>query len=130
MGRSDIPLSDVRAALDAVGLWEDIASLPDGIATRITTNGGNLSAGQGQRLAIARAIVSRPRCLLLDEALDDLDPEARECVLMRVLGAGAPWTVVVATHDPEVARACTHRFGVHDAVLLSLPPPPPPQERQ
>jgi len=107
MNREDIPLEDVRRALETVGLWDHVTSLPNGLGTLVTTDGGNLSAGEAQRLAIARAIVVRPRCLLLDEALDHLDPESHGVVLERLLGESAPWTVVVATHDPSVAQACT-----------------------
>jgi len=112
MDRADVTLEDVRRALETVGLWKHVKSLPDGLGTLVTTDGGNLSAGQAQRLAIARAIVVRPRCLLLDEALDHLDPESHQIILERVLGADAPWTVVVATHDPSVADACTHAFAI------------------
>ena len=112
MARANIPLEDVRRALETVGLWEHVTGLPDGLGTLLTTDGGNLSAGQAQRLAIARAIVVRPRCLLLDEALDHLDPESHQIILDRVLGPGAPWTVVVATHDPSVAAACTQAFEI------------------
>lgn len=109
MGREDVSLEDVQRALEAVGMWEEVAALPDGLGTHLTTNGGNVSAGQAQRLAIARALVGRPRCLLLDEALDHLDPASRSTILERVLGRDAPWTAIVATHDPLVADACTVR---------------------
>jgi ABC-type bacteriocin/lantibiotic exporter with double-glycine peptidase domain len=112
MGRTDVSLADVRRALETVDLWEDLSSLPDGLGTHLTTNGRNLSAGQAQRLAIARAIVARPRCLLLDEALDHLDPKSRHTVLSRVLGPEVPWTVIVTTHDPTVAHACTRAFVI------------------
>lgn len=120
MGRTDISLEAVRSALETVELWDEIANLTEGLGTRVTTNGGNLSAGQAQRLAIARAIVVRPRCLLLDEALDHLDPKSRQTILKRVLGADVPWTVVVTTHDETVARACTHQFSIDSAEPLHL----------
>lgn len=120
MGRPDVPLDDVRRALETVGLWEEIASLPQGLGTHITTYGGNVSAGQAQRLAIARALVGRPRCLLLDEALDHLDPASRRTILSRVLAPDAPWTVVVTTHDPDVAGACTQSFSLEGGALRPL----------
>jgi ABC-type bacteriocin/lantibiotic exporter with double-glycine peptidase domain len=120
MGRSDVPLHEVRVALESVGLWDEVMSLPEGLDTPVTTNGGNLSAGQAQRLAIARAILGRPRCLLLDEALDDIDPELRRRILGRVLGPEAPWTVIVATHDTAVANACSHSFDIGRGQLRAL----------
>jgi len=120
MGRPNVTLEDVRRALEAVGLWEHVTQMPEGLGAHLTTNGGNLSAGEAQRLAIARAIVDRPRCLLLDEALDHLEPGARKEILERVLGPDGPWTVIVATHDPLVADACTHSFTIERAELQPL----------
>ena len=123
MGRAGISLEAVRRALETVDLWEEIAELAQGLGTQVTTNGDNLSAGQAQRLAIARAIVVRPRCLLLDEALDHLDAESRKVIVERVLGPQAPWTAVVATHDPNVASACTQTFALERGTIRSLSQP-------
>jgi putative ABC transport system ATP-binding protein len=117
MGRPNITLEDVRRALELVGLWTEVTNLPEGLSTHISTNGGNLSTGQAQRLAIARAIVVKPSCLLLDEALDQLDPASRRFILEQILGERAPWTVIVATHDPGVAERCTHSFALDQAKL-------------
>jgi putative ABC transport system ATP-binding protein len=117
MGRPSITLEDVRRALEIVGLWTEVTNLPEGLSTHISTNGGNLSTGQAQRLAIARAIVVKPSCLLLDEALDHLDPASRRFILKRILGEHAPWTVIVATHDPEVAESCSHSFALDQPKL-------------
>lgn len=119
MGREGIRLEDVRMALEAVDMWDEITSLPDGLSTHVTTGAGNFSAGQAQRLAIARAIVVRPRCLLLDEALDHLDPQSCATVLGRVLRRDAPWTTIVATHDPSVADVCSHRFDIERGQLTT-----------
>jgi ABC-type bacteriocin/lantibiotic exporter with double-glycine peptidase domain len=125
MGRNHISLEDVRWALETVDLWQDLSALPDGLETEINSHlaydGGSLSAGQAQRLAIARAIVARPQCLLLDEALDDLDPQGRTLLLSRILGEGLGegllWTVIVTTHDPNVAAACPEQFVLQRSFL-------------
>ena len=117
MSRPSITLERVREALEAVGLWDEIASLPEGLDTHLTTDGDNLSSGHAQRLAIARAIAGRPGCLLLDEALDHLDPRSRRSILDAVLGPNVPWTAIVATHDPLVAEACSQAVRVEERVL-------------
>lgn len=106
MGRDDVTLADAREALRRVGLLGRVLDLPDGLDTRLWTGGTPLSLGQATRLMVARAIVGRPRLLILDEALDHMDVDLRETVLPAVLGPDARWTVLIVTHSDEVARLC------------------------
>lgn len=79
MGR-DLSASAVREATAAAGLADVIAALPDGFATRVGSRGNTLSAGQRQRLALARAIAARPQILVLDEATNALDSSTETSV--------------------------------------------------
>ncbi|MCL6507783.1 MAG: ABC transporter ATP-binding protein/permease, partial [Bryobacteraceae bacterium] len=109
MGRQSITVADVRHALQAVRLLEDVLDLPDGLNTRLTTGGAPLSLGQAERLMLARAIVGSPRVLIIDEVLDDMDQEVRREVLPAILGPEARWTLLVVTHSQEVARLCSRQ---------------------
>ena len=106
MGRPDITVADVRNALERVGLLTTIMSLPKGIHTQLWPGGSPLSLGQANRLMLARAIVGRPRLLILDETLDNMDPSLRQKVLPSILGTGINWTMIVITHSDEVAKLC------------------------
>ncbi|MBP3959964.1 ATP-binding cassette domain-containing protein [Gemmata sp. G18] len=106
VGRAHVTHADARDALGRVGLLETVLALPGGLDTVLWTGGSPLSLGQANRLMVARAIVGRPRLLVLDEALDHMDSDIRETVLPAVLGPGADWTLVVVTHSDEVARLC------------------------
>ena len=66
-------VEEVTAAANVVGLHPFIASLPQGYDTVVGERGARLSAGQKQRLALARAVLKRPKILVLDEALSGLD---------------------------------------------------------
>lgn len=106
VGRADVTHADAREALRRVGLLDTVLALPLGLDTPLWTGGAPLSLGQTNRLMLARAIVGRPRLLVLDETLDHMDSDIRETVLPAVFAPDAPWTLVIVTHSDEAAKLC------------------------
>jgi ABC-type bacteriocin/lantibiotic exporter with double-glycine peptidase domain len=78
--------------------------LPEGADTRVIEGGRNLSAGQRQRIALARALLGDPRVLLLDEADSNLDQRARSLVDRVIQAQRGERTVLVVSHRAEVLR--------------------------
>lgn len=100
-------MTSVRSAATAAGIDDFILSLPQGYNTLIGDGGTGLSGGQMQRIAIARAIVCKPRLLILDEATSGLDGEtAREVrdTVRRLEKRGVG--VLVITHDKAMMEGC------------------------
>ncbi|CAD6573021.1 MAG: hypothetical protein ASARMPRED_005833 [Alectoria sarmentosa] len=100
-------MTSVRSAATAAGIDDFILSLPQGYNTLIGDGGTILSGGQMQRIAIARAIVCKPRLLILDEATSGLDGEtAREVrdTVRRLEKRGVG--VLVITHDKAMMEGC------------------------
>ncbi len=99
----------VWEVLDVVQAAAFVRALPDGLDTQLGERGTSLSGGQRQRLALARALIRRPRLLVLDDATSALDPEVEQ----RILGALASWTqadggltvLVVAYRKATIALA-------------------------
>jgi ABC-type bacteriocin/lantibiotic exporter with double-glycine peptidase domain len=120
MGQPDLPLSEVRRALELAGLGELLARLPEGLHTQLTTGGLPLSSGQVAQLHLARALVLRPRLLVLDEVLDSLDLQARNHVLKTLLAEDAPWTLILITRNPELLDRCTRAYELLDGRLCPL----------
>jgi ABC-type bacteriocin/lantibiotic exporter with double-glycine peptidase domain len=106
MNRPHISARDVRQALAAVGLLDDLLQLPHGLDTPLQTNGAPLSSGQAHRLALARAIVGRPRLLLIDGTFDAIADDVLSGILDKLITPEMPWTLVVATGRADVARRC------------------------
>jgi ATP-binding cassette subfamily B protein/subfamily B ATP-binding cassette protein MsbA len=75
-----------------------INSLPQGYATRIGENACKISEGQKQRLAIARAVVKKPKILILDEALSSVDVEVEEKIIANMRQALKGSTIIIISH--------------------------------
>jgi putative ABC transport system ATP-binding protein len=106
VGRPGLSAAAVREALQVVGLLEVVHALPRGLDTRLTPGGGPLSASQALRLTIARALVGRPRLFILDGCLDVLDVQESPGLLHYLFDRSAPWSLLVASANPEVIRRC------------------------
>jgi ATP-binding cassette, subfamily C, bacterial CydC len=111
VARGDCRDDELVATLDAVGLGEWLAGLPDGLSTVLIAGAQALSAGQRRRLLLARAVISPARIVLLDEPTEHLDVVDAAPVLCDLLGANPSLiatdrTVVVATHHLPEGIGC------------------------
>ncbi|WP_175486378.1 ABC transporter ATP-binding protein [Geodermatophilus poikilotrophus] len=89
---------EVEAALRVAAADEFVRRLPEGLDTRVGERGATLSGGQRQRLALARAVVRRPRLLVLDDATSAVDPAVEARILDALRDAERPSTVVVVAY--------------------------------
>jgi ATP-binding cassette subfamily B protein RaxB len=106
----------LQAVLEDVGLWNDVMHLPMRTRTIISDTIANISAGQRQRLLLARALYQGRSLLLLDEPTSNLDP-----VSVRRIGEllqRLDCTVVVITHDMSLASTFEHRYRLVDGALV------------
>jgi len=115
VGRTHLSPGDVREVLRVVGLLGAVQNLPRELDTPLTPDGGPLSASQALRLGIARALVGRPRLLILDGVLDALDPRDCPDLLPRLFDRSAPWTLLVASTNPAVVGMCDRIIGLPSA---------------
>ncbi|HYY11801.1 MAG TPA: ABC transporter ATP-binding protein [Kineosporiaceae bacterium] len=95
---ADLPDADVERALTLARATEFVDALPEGLDTRVGERGTSLSGGQRQRLALARALVRRPRLLVLDDATSAVDPHVEARILAGLREAGSDTTVVVVAY--------------------------------
>ena len=102
LGRPDATDAEVVAALEGAGLADVVHRLPRGIGTRLGEGGAGLSAGERQRLALARAFVRDAPLLLLDEPTANLDNETEADLLVTVGRLLAGRTGLVVAHRPAL----------------------------
>ena len=128
---ADIPDDDVWAALRAAQADGFVAALPRGLDTRLGERGTSLSGGQRQRISLARALVRRPRLLILDDATSAVDPEVEQRILAALRDSGADTTLVVVAYRKatialadEVVHLEDGRIadrGTHEELLARSP---------
>jgi ABC-type multidrug transport system fused ATPase/permease subunit len=88
----------VWAALRTAQVDGFVAGLPHGLDTQVGERGATLSGGQRQRIALARALVRRPRLLVLDDATSAVDPQVEAAILAGLRSADTDSTVVVVAY--------------------------------
>jgi ABC-type bacteriocin/lantibiotic exporter with double-glycine peptidase domain len=120
LGDPDLTRLDLREALDAVGLSEELDSLPEALETQLTPSGAPLSRGQSYRLVLARAILRRPRLLIIDESLDSIDDEELTRAFLSLQSPGAPWTLIVFTHEQHVLEHFEERYILQNGTIFEL----------
>jgi ABC-type multidrug transport system fused ATPase/permease subunit len=114
LGKGAASEAELKEVLDYVGLASWAAALQEGLNQRIGPGGHRLSGGQRQRLGIGRAILQRPRILILDEATSSLDAGSEQQLLSSLRRILPGTTIVVISHRLS-ALHCVNRVIVLDA---------------
>ncbi len=105
VGRERIDEAQLREVIAAVDLDADLARLPLGLQSPIQSEGRNLSGAQVQRLLLARALLGGPGVLLIDDALQGLEPAGRRRFLDGLCRERTS-TVLLVSHEPEILSRC------------------------
>lgn len=100
----------ITEALRLSGADVLVERLPDGVDHKIGIEGGGLSGGERQKLAVARALVRKPDILIFDEVTNHLDYESRIHIKELLLQLRGHTTVLLVSHDPEILALCDHEL--------------------
>lgn len=106
MGRPEATEEEFQEVIRAVAMDDLLKRLPKGLDTVVGERGVVLSGGERQRAALARALLRRPRLLLMDDALSAVDAETESRILDNLRGYLGRTTMVLATHRIFVAELC------------------------
>ncbi|MCA9483142.1 MAG: ABC transporter ATP-binding protein [Nitrospina sp.] len=103
-GRPDAGDDEIEAMVRAVHLTGDVNGWPHGLDTLVGDRGVSLSGGQKQRIALARALLKKPRLLLLDDAFSSLDVETEQKVFANIRKLLTGVTTVLVTHRVALGK--------------------------
>lgn len=109
---------DILAALDQAGARDFILDLPHGLDTDVGVMGSKFSGGQRQRIGLARALVTKPQLLILDEVTSALDPKTEKAICENITALRDRYTTVAITHRPIWAEIATRLYKVQHGTIV------------
>jgi ATP-binding cassette, subfamily B, bacterial len=122
LGRAGAKEHEARAAVSQLGLDERLGQLPDGLETDVGERGSHLSAGERQLVSLARAALTDPAILIMDEATSSIDP-GTEVALERALAALTTGrTTITVAHRLTTAERADRVAVIEDGNLVELGP--------
>ncbi|GAA2259909.1 hypothetical protein GCM10010402_14340 [Actinomadura luteofluorescens] len=119
LGRPDASDAEVREAARAANALGFVDALPSGFDTPLGDRGAGLSAGQRQRIALARAFLRDAPLLLLDEPTSNLDTESEAAVLDAVHRLAESRTVILVAHRPALAAMADRTVPITPALVTT-----------
>jgi ATP-binding cassette subfamily B multidrug efflux pump len=120
MGRPEATEEELWEIARVVAMDDLIHRLPEGLDTVVGERGVVLSGGERQRAALARALLRRPRLLLLDDALSAVDAETESRILENLRTFLGHSTLVLATHRVFVAETCARVMVLEEGRIIQL----------
>ncbi|MCC7109147.1 MAG: ABC transporter ATP-binding protein [Deltaproteobacteria bacterium] len=124
-GRPDATAAEIEAVVDLCDLRRDVRALPEGLGTLVGERGVTLSGGQRQRAALARAILSRPALLLLDDCLSAVDAETEAHIVTALRrgfvgadGSARAPTLIVVSHRLSAVREADEILVLDSGAVL------------
>jgi ATP-binding cassette subfamily B protein len=120
-GRPDATDGEIHDAARAAAIHDRILALPEGYRTVIAERGQTLSAGERQRIALARAILADPKVLILDEPTSALDEANERAIAETLVQVAIGRTAILITHRPSLARVAHQTITLSSVTQASRP---------
>ncbi|MEM9138609.1 MAG: ABC transporter ATP-binding protein [Pseudomonadota bacterium] len=123
-GASTVSEDEIWTELERVGIADQIRAEPSGLDTPLRGEASRFSGGERQRLRLARALLRRPRMIVLDEATNALDPAAEHGILGDFLSAREGATVIMISHRADTLALADHIIDLDHPMSATGEAPP------
>lgn len=119
-GKEDASNLEITESIKIAGLTKDIEQFKDKYNTLLGERGVNLSGGQKQRLAIARAVIKKPKILILDDSLSAVDTQTEKTIINNINKTSKNITVFISTHRISTSKNCDKILVINKGNLESF----------
>jgi ATP-binding cassette subfamily C protein len=114
LGDPELNEEDAEYALRAAGAWEFVTAMPRGVYSTVGERGAGLSGGERQRIAIARALVRKPKLLILDEPTSAMDRNTEAAICETLQQLSGDYTILAISHQPALTKAADRAYHLQD----------------
>jgi len=114
-----ITQEDIKWAIDSVKLGDFIKSLPNGLDTKISPEGKQLSSSNAQKILVARSIISKPKILFYEDVLDKMDAEAANEIIDFITSDKNKWTLLVTSKNDNWKAKCNRVLKMSEGKIIN-----------
>ena len=120
LGEANINISKIKKSLQMANAWDLVKNLPNGINEVIYDRGARFSGGERQKLALARALYSEPKILILDEPTTGLDKNSENELIFSIQKLLGSMIIIIISHKPNVVRICDRVLELKGKKLIPI----------
>lgn len=110
---------DIKWAIESVKLGSFIKSLPNGLDTKIITDGKQMSSSNAQKILLARSIINKPKILFYEDPLDKMDEKTATEIIDFIMNEKNNWTVIVSSKNNYWKQKSTRIITLNDGTIIS-----------
>lgn len=110
---------DIKWAIESVKLGSFIKSLPNGLDTKIITDGKQMSSSNAQKIVLARSIINKPKILFYEDPLDKMDEKTATEIIDFIMNEKNNWTVIVSSKNEYWKQKSTRIITMNDGTIIS-----------
>ena len=120
LGETNFNIKKIKKSLQMANVLDLVENLPNGINEVIYDRGARFSGGEKQKLALARALYSEPKILILDEPTTGLDKNSENELIFSIQKLLGSMVIIIISHKPNVVKICDRVLVLKGKKLISI----------